>query len=123
MLTCTERRDAKGRGDVWGLGLTLLALVNGREPLESCTTRSQVDIELFEAAKEGPSSGCAKPCLPSLLPTHRPNTHTHIPMPVYVETPAAATGRPSAAVAEARDIFSRRRLRELSPELQDFVDK
>ncbi len=55
----TERRDAKGRGDVWGLGLTLLALINGKEPLEGCTTRSQVEIELFEAGKEGPSRPCA----------------------------------------------------------------
>lgn len=53
MHTPAERRDAQGRGDVWGLGLTVLALVSGREPLHICTTRSQAEMELFEACKEG----------------------------------------------------------------------
>ena len=124
---CTERRDAKGRGDVWGLGLTVLAVINGREPLESCTTRSQVDIELFEAAKECPFPILL--CCPLVDRTHPPNhpadhpTHHICTRPKTNKTSAAATGKPSAEVAEARDIFSRRRLRELSPELQDFVDK
>ncbi|TFJ86511.1 hypothetical protein NSK_002168 [Nannochloropsis salina CCMP1776] len=47
-----KRRDPRGRGDVWGLGLSILSLIHGTEPLQSCRTRSQVEIEMGEAWKE-----------------------------------------------------------------------
>lgn len=116
----TERRDAQGRGDVWGLGLTVLALVNGREPLHGCTTRSQVEIELFEACKEGLF------CLPARPVVACPSLVSSPPIllalsPLASRT-AAASGRPAADVAEERGILSWERVRSsLSPALQDFL--
>lgn len=51
--TNTERRDPEGKGDVWGLGLSIVSLIHGKEPLHSCSLRSQVEIEVGEAWKDG----------------------------------------------------------------------
>lgn len=44
-----KKRDPEGKGDIWGLGLSIVSIIHGNEPLHSCTTRSQVEIELGEA--------------------------------------------------------------------------
>ena len=49
----TEQRDPEGKGDVWGLGLSIISLLCGKEPLHSCSTRSQVEIEVADAWKDG----------------------------------------------------------------------
>lgn len=48
----TKRRDPEGKGDVWGLGLSIISLLCGKEPLHSCSTRSQVEIEVADAWKD-----------------------------------------------------------------------
>ena len=53
MYKNTERRDPEGKGDVWGLGLSIVSLIHGKEPLHTCSTRSQVEIEVGEAWKDG----------------------------------------------------------------------
>ena len=44
-----ECPDLTGKGDVWSFGLTILAVINGRRPFESLTSRAQVEFELHEA--------------------------------------------------------------------------
>ena len=38
---------------MWGLGLSIVSVIHGKEPLHTCSTRSQVEIEVGEAWKDG----------------------------------------------------------------------
>lgn len=72
-LIVAAHRDPEGRGDIWGLGMTALAVATGQEPLDCCTTRSQVEIELAEAWKEG------MPYSSSLIPDRFVRAHGMAP--------------------------------------------
>lgn len=53
MYIHTEHVDPLGRGDVWSLGMSLLALVNGAQPLSDLTSRLQMEIELCDIWNQG----------------------------------------------------------------------